>query len=901
MRRNTIVIVALAVSIVLVSAFVPLHITHIATSMTSPNGREAVFHYSMNEEQVAFCDFVNVGCDIGVHASLATNGGWVYSTHIAIYRAHYPIHPTSYALGIFAVPTGIAAYIGTGQPGERRPEGPGDAIAAHGTQETADWRDYPAEVKVHDSRVRLIRDAAAAAGKPAELAVRAFNRWWESGGWQEYTFEHDLTLKVSEACAEAGIPYPPEQPQLAGGLAPLHVASIGASDLGRDGVLLGEILSISERKALPSEATAECAVCDTKTEPFALLPAELLKNGGAGTREEIRRIALHHARSAGCGCKRPQLLVEERSPVDYSVLTVGEPPTSSVGVGFDDSRLTLHLVGARPPISGGARFTVLPFANASTRKIELVSTEAKGTDARPKAPKLTPHLRERIAHDIAGLERSVLRNQISPSIVGREQAQESRLYVLSSPPRIPDVDGTRTIRGTISEVLLGDSTTGKSESAKDSSDFEGGQNFGPYIQAENAGRTGILYGIEKSPTGEFSLVWGSVPRAHGTYVVFDGLESWPSDAQRDVRAAQRDQEVRVDRIVKGRRPTVFRSTTTANPRRELVDYAYACEAIRDCSPFSAAPDIARIDLWTIFGQKDIPKNRIADRTSATRPVEAELWRTFVGWAWSRKSGDISYLPQAAMRIRELAGDFMRELGSARLPLVTDDFRDLLCRVSVSEAVLSFSTTNGEDVVVSTEHVDRAARFLLRMYDAMDLPAWRTHYESDTGITGGEAIATARAIGEIGDRIIDRLSRNRDPVGSREVASAIGATVDQVHHAYDVLGPQGRGLVETTRGAGAKLSPRGYAYFRWLRKVESEQPSPPKEGVVVAGLRDKLKVITESRDNNSPGGSGGSVKGTQDGPPGPAAAQSEPSVGESQDSPTSIGPVAENGDKSGGDR
>jgi len=201
---------------------------------------------------------------------------------------------------------------------------------------------------------------------------------------------------------------------------------------------------------------------------------------------------------------------------------------------------------------------------------------------------------------------------------------------------------------------------------------------------------------------------------------------------------------------------------------------------------------------------------------------------------------------------------MSTLGSADVPLVSDGFRDTLCRVSVSEAALAFSTTNGEDLIVGLEHVDAAARFLLSTYEACDLPGYVAHHRTDVGVTGGDALLIARSIGESGDRIIDRLSRG--PATAREMSPVLNLSEEQIRHAYTNLGSTGFKLIETRPSVGAELTPRGVAYFRWLRELQihgletGAGGSYPKP-VLLAGLREKLGLLAGNGESKASEGEG----------------------------------------------
>jgi predicted transcriptional regulator len=450
-----------------------------------------------------------------------------------------------------------------------------------------------------------------------------------------------------------------------------------------------------------------------------------------------------------------------------------------------------------------------------TGEIVLIGEEFKEIESRPAPPKLDEGTRQRL-REISDMSLKEMRSQIAPDMVGRPLVQESRLLTLLSPLRILDVGG-REIPGSLIEVLLGDSTTNKSACAKDTAKTQG---FGHFIQAENTTRAGLTYGITERATGGWTLTWGILPRSHGKYIVIDGLEKWNKDAMMELRAVMREQEIRVDRVVHGLRPAALRTTVTLNPRKPMRQYPFPCMAIQDTDAFSKGPDIARVDLWHVFSSDDVVKESIASRVEVKRPVDDELFRTLVYWAWSRKSSDIKWLPDAAGVVKKEAAKFMNTYGCSALPIVHPGFRDVLCRVACAFAVLRFSTTDGEDVVVQKGNVDEAVAWLRGMYDTIQLREYKEYAEEGVILTGGEFLGMIIAIGEDGMSIVQFLIKGSQT--SEELAKTLGGveagyTPKVIRDRYDLLRDQG--LIETRSGKGASLTPKGVEFFHQIRRLK----------------------------------------------------------------------------------
>jgi len=600
----------------------------------------------------------------------------------------------------------------------------------------------------------------------------------------------------------------------------LRLAEVEAAHVGGTFEFDVEVLAASEPRALPKTVRATCNTPGCIAKGYADEPVQyprylFLKDRD---REPYLLSLEKKAKRKACGSTCTYDVRTEE--LDYTLLTVGDVAEATrYAEWFNDTRLEVHLLGVRPPKGYRIRLTAMVVHPASGT-LTLISKGYTELDALPTANAWNPMLLGQVAL-LAKEQPEKLPLLVSPDMVGRPLVQEGRLLVLASPLNIPDVEG-KLIRGSLYEALVGDTRTNKSESAKDTAMVLNA----PFVQAENASRTGLTYSIPDKPSGQGKqLVWGLLPRNHGRYVVIDGLEGWNPELQGELRGVMNDQKVRVDRVLHGERPAGLRLTITANPRRPVADYAFRCEAIADCQPFQRGPDMARVDLWYVLGREDVPNQAIAARVAQKRPLSDDEFRAWVWWCWQRKPEDYGYTDEAKTAIKGHAERFMVEYGCASLPIVHGGFRDLLCRVAVAYANLLVSTSDGIHVTVEEEHVERAVAFLDKMYSSLALKEYKTAVDKGQ-LTNVSVLDIAMNIGQDGMQVFQRVVRasaQQKHTTAKEIATDLGfSSEDAVKRVFKKLTDEG--LVETRPGLGVFLTRKGALVYRKILKVHESDES-----------------------------------------------------------------------------
>lgn len=297
-------------------------------------------------------------------------------------------------------------------------------------------------------------------------------------------------------------------------------------------------------------------------------------------------------------------------------------------------------------------------------------------------------------------------------ILGRERlhvamdlAWHSALHFEFESRRIP--------RGWLELLVVGDTRTGKSETAIRLRDHYG---LGHVIGCEGATFAGLVGGV-KEVGGSRTITWGEITLNDRRLVVLDEASGLSQDIigqLSDIRSRGVAQITKIETATTNAR---CRSIWISNPRKSLGDKAhYGIDIIEGL--IGNPEDIARFDLAMSVSKFDVPSSKInsTDRPHVPHVFTTEACQQLVLWAWSRKAEHIEFKPDAYAYIFEAAN----RLGSMYVedpPLIqASNVREKIARVAVAFAMRTFSTDDsGERVLVERRHVSTAANFLNKMY------------------------------------------------------------------------------------------------------------------------------------------------------------------------------------------
>jgi hypothetical protein len=148
------------------------------------------------------------------------------------------------------------------------------------------------------------------------------------------------------------------------------------------------------------------------------------------------------------------------------------------------------------------------------------------------------------------------------------------------------------------------------------------------------------------------------------------------------------------------------------PKLDLSEYEYGCEALKDI--IGMPEDIARFDYAMSSAANEVSSQIVnSDRHIPADSFEydSESCGLLVLWAWSRGRDSIQFQREALEACWRHAIE-MGETYTTKVPLVmASNQRIKLARIGAAIAARVFSTDDGENLIITAEHID-AARWIL---------------------------------------------------------------------------------------------------------------------------------------------------------------------------------------------
>jgi hypothetical protein len=277
-------------------------------------------------------------------------------------------------------------------------------------------------------------------------------------------------------------------------------------------------------------------------------------------------------------------------------------------------------------------------------------------------------------------------------------------------------NGAFVRRGWVEAMVMGDSGQGKTEMAMSLLHH---YRLGQRVQGEQTSGAGLIGGLEKMGD-TWMLSWGRIPLNDKRLLVIDETQGLPStqiEAMSDVRATG---VAEITKIRTERTNARCRLVWLANPTdgRTLAEHEQGVVAIREL--FQKPEDVRRLDFAITVASGDVDYRRsinVRALAGGEPRYSSDLSRDLVLWAWSRRPEQVTF-SQAATDAILAAATAMAERFHAAIPLVEpSDQRLKLARLAAAAAARTFSTPDGEVLVVEAEHVAFVVDFLERVYAA----------------------------------------------------------------------------------------------------------------------------------------------------------------------------------------
>lgn len=268
-------------------------------------------------------------------------------------------------------------------------------------------------------------------------------------------------------------------------------------------------------------------------------------------------------------------------------------------------------------------------------------------------------------------------------------------------------------RGWLEGLVLGDTRTGKSEAALR---LSGHYAAGELVNCEAASFAGVVGGLQQFGSGrEWAVTWGAVPINDRRLVVLDEVSGLTPEAisqMSDIRSSG------IAKLTKIQQEVTFARTRLlwlSNPRNAgMSNFTWGVQAI---APLIGNPeDIARFDLACAVALGDVAAEEInRPHTPGNLRYTSEACSTLVRWAWTRSCQQIRWERGAEQAVYNAALALGKRYVEDPPLLQAANARIKVARVAVALALRLFSTTDGENVLVTRDHVKDAVAFIDKLY------------------------------------------------------------------------------------------------------------------------------------------------------------------------------------------
>jgi hypothetical protein len=277
--------------------------------------------------------------------------------------------------------------------------------------------------------------------------------------------------------------------------------------------------------------------------------------------------------------------------------------------------------------------------------------------------------------------------------------------------------GKRLERAYLEPMLVGESRTGKSQTAKQMLNM---LELGVFTSFKTSTIGGLIGGSDKTSSGGFKTKLGLIPRNHKGAVIIEEFSGGGKDFIKQLTDIRSSNRVIIQRVsgtktalAMVRMLSISNQATGSNGQTiPLKQYPNGIKVLLEL--IGASEDIARYDFFTIVGK---PEEYIYP--SDNNPTEAypkESYMNRVRWIWSRKPEQIVIDQETRNYIIESSKKLNKSYDS-HIGFFGAEAWKKLSRVAIASAACTCSMDEtGENLIVKKEHVTWAKDFLVRCYD-----------------------------------------------------------------------------------------------------------------------------------------------------------------------------------------
>jgi len=275
----------------------------------------------------------------------------------------------------------------------------------------------------------------------------------------------------------------------------------------------------------------------------------------------------------------------------------------------------------------------------------------------------------------------------------------------------------RTVKGWVEILIMGDSAQGKSETVMNIMKHYG---LGEKIDCKNASVAGMLGGLQQMGSRWF-VSWGIIPTHDKRLVVLEELKGANTEVISKLTDMRSSGIAEIPKIEKRRTHARTRLIALSNPRsgHPMSSYNFGVEAIKEL--IGGLEDVRRFDAALIVSAREV-EARVLNELQKSRPTVEHLYtgercRSLVLWSWTREAAHVVFDDEATKHVLERATALCDKF-SESIPIVDrGSMRLKVARLAASLAARTFSTDDGQVLIIRACHVDFVADLLSDVYSS----------------------------------------------------------------------------------------------------------------------------------------------------------------------------------------
>ncbi|MFH0748935.1 MAG: hypothetical protein V1915_03325 [Candidatus Bathyarchaeota archaeon] len=317
-------------------------------------------------------------------------------------------------------------------------------------------------------------------------------------------------------------------------------------------------------------------------------------------------------------------------------------------------------------------------------------------------------------------------------IIGRRNIAKATLLGFFTPIWV-NIDGDEEQRGWCNVLILGDTTTAKTETVRKAIKL---LSAGTIITAETATSVGLVGAAVQVDNGGWSIDWGALVLNDRRLLAVDGAHKLGKYQLASLAEAERSGTVSIVKAAKDSAYARTRQIKIANPldpqsrrmeSKNLSEFYYPAQAI---STFLDLMSIARLDLVVLADADDVKPEAI-NKPDHEEPDPALFnLSESLKLVWGEKMV-LNYTKEAQASINGNATALYNDFFTKTIPIASIDLKWKLARLSAAAAALSLSTKDYKSLDIEAEHVDWVAGFMRDEYQNAGLLSLAKRSRFDT--------------------------------------------------------------------------------------------------------------------------------------------------------------------------